>query len=87
MKADVMRPAFDLKLKYRVTILTRKEWIRGPGTLIAIKGLLWFTDGSRPPGGTGTAVWAIFGKKAQYLSRKIRYNFPDRDLRCLGLCL
>jgi hypothetical protein len=57
MKADVMRPAFDLKLKYRVTILTRKEWISRPGTLIAVKGLVWFADGSRPPEETGTAVF------------------------------
>jgi hypothetical protein len=56
-KADVMRPAFNLEPEYRVIILTRKEWIRGPGTLIAIKGLVWFTGGSRPPEGTGAAVY------------------------------
>ena len=56
MRADVMRPAFNLELKYSVTILNSKEWVRGPGTPTAVKGLLWFTDGSRTPGGTGAGV-------------------------------
>ena len=79
---------FNLELKFRVTMLTRKEWIRGPGTHTVVKGLVWFTDGSRTPGGTrGWSLWAIFGKKVQCLSRKIHYSFPGRDLRYLGLCL
>jgi len=36
---DVMRPVFNLEPKYRVTVLTREEWTRGPGTLPSVKGL------------------------------------------------
>jgi len=32
MEVDVMRPAFNLEPKYRVTMLTRDEWTRGHGT-------------------------------------------------------
>ena len=39
--------------KYRVTMMTREEWTRGPGTPPVIKGLVWFTDGSRMKEGTG----------------------------------
>jgi hypothetical protein len=44
---DVMRPAFNFEPKYRVTMLTREEWTRGPGTPSEVKGLVWFTDESR----------------------------------------
>jgi len=36
----VMRPDFNLELKYWVTMLTREEWTRGPGTPPVIKGLI-----------------------------------------------
>jgi hypothetical protein len=52
-----MRPAFNLEPKYRVTMLTREEWTRGPGTPPVIKGLLWFTDGSNMMEGTGAGVY------------------------------
>jgi len=47
MGDDVMRPAFNFEPKYRVTMLTKEEWNRGPGTTPAVKGLVWYTDGSR----------------------------------------
>jgi hypothetical protein len=52
IRADVMRPAFNLKPKYRVTMLTREEWTRGAGT---------------PPGcqgEPGRSLWTILGKEA-----------------------
>ena len=57
MEVDAMRPAFNLEPKYRVTMFTREEWTRGPGTPPVIKGLLWFTDESRTIEGTGTEVY------------------------------
>jgi hypothetical protein len=39
MGVGVMRPTFNLEPKYRVTMLTREEWIRGPGTPPVVKGL------------------------------------------------
>jgi len=76
MGIDFMRPALNLDHKYRVTMLTRQEWTRGPGTPPVVKGLVWFTDGSRAKERTGGWIlWANFGKKAQYLSRKACYSF------------
>jgi hypothetical protein len=44
---DVMRPVFNSLPKCRVTLLTREEWIRGPGTPPAVKGLVYYAHGSR----------------------------------------
>ena len=52
-----MRPVFMLEPKYAVTMLTREEWTRGPGTPPVVKGLFWFTDGSRTTEGTGARVY------------------------------
>jgi hypothetical protein len=52
-----MKPVFNLDPKYRVTMLTREEWTRGPGTPPVVKGLVWFTDGSRTVEGTGAGVY------------------------------
>ena len=37
-------PALNLENKYTITMLTREEWTRGPGTPSVVKGLVWFTD-------------------------------------------
>jgi len=52
-----MKPVFNLEPKYRVTLLTREEWTRGPGTPPAVKELIWYTDGSRTAEGTGEGVY------------------------------
>jgi hypothetical protein len=49
MGVNVMRPAFNLEPKYRVTMLTREEWTR-PRTPPVVKGLIWFTGGYRMKG-------------------------------------
>jgi hypothetical protein len=54
-----MRPAFNFEPKCRVTMQTREEWTRGPGTSPAVKGLVW------TPGGTGAEVYG------QSLGRKL----------------
>ena len=51
-----MRPTFNFESKYRVTMLTREEWTKGTGTPPVVKGLVWFTDGSRMEG-TRAAVY------------------------------
>jgi len=38
-------------------MLTREEWTRGPGTPPLIKGLVWFTDGSKMMEGNGAGVY------------------------------
>jgi len=52
-----MEPVFNLEPKCRVPILTREEWTRGPGRTPAVKGLIWFTDGSRTLEGTRAGVY------------------------------
>jgi hypothetical protein len=52
-----MRPVFNLEPKYRVTMLAREEWTRGPGTPPMAKGLIWFMDGSRTAEGNGAGVY------------------------------
>jgi len=56
MGVDVMRPAFNFEPKYRVNILTREEWSRRPGTPLVVKGLVWYTGGSRMKEGTEAGV-------------------------------
>jgi hypothetical protein len=57
MRVDVMKPVFNLEPKYRVTMLTREEWTGGPRTPLAVKGLVWFMDGSGTVDGTRTGVY------------------------------
>jgi hypothetical protein len=60
---DIMRPVFKLEPKYRVTVLTREEWTRGPGTAPVGKGIVCFTDRSRTAEGSGAGVSGhTFGK-------------------------
>jgi ribonuclease HI len=56
MGVDAMRPAFNFEPKYRVTMLTRKDWTKGTGTPPVVKGLVWFTDGSKMKEGTRAGV-------------------------------
>ena len=57
MGVDVMRPAFNLEPQYRVIMLTREDWTKATGNPPAVKGLVWFTDGSRMREGTRTGVY------------------------------
>jgi len=59
MRVDFMRPVYNLEPKYRVTMLTREEWTRGPGTPPAVKGLVWFTDRSRTAEGIGAGFYGL----------------------------
>ena len=52
-----MRPAFNLEPKYRVTMLPREDWIEGSGAPPEVKGLIWFTDGSKIREGTGDGIY------------------------------
>jgi len=56
MGLNVMRPEFNFKPKYRVTMLPREEWTKETGTPPVVKGLICFTDGSRMKKGTEAGV-------------------------------
>ena len=51
-----MSPVYTLEPRYRVTMLTREDWARSPGTPM-VKGLVWFTDDCG--GDRGEGLWAI----------------------------
>ena len=51
MGIDVMRPAYNFEPQYRVTLLTKEDWTKATGVPPAVKGLVWFTNGSRMKGG------------------------------------
>jgi hypothetical protein len=57
MRVDFMRPVFNLEPRYRVAMLAREEWARCPGTPPMVKGLIWYTDGSKTAEGTGAGVY------------------------------
>jgi hypothetical protein len=44
---DVMKPVYNFHPKYRITMLTREAWTTRPGTRPAVKGIDWYTDGSK----------------------------------------
>jgi len=52
-----MRPAFNPEPKYRVNMLTREDWTTGTGAPPTVKGLIWFTEGSKMREGTGAGVY------------------------------
>ena len=56
MEVDGMRPAFIFEPEYMVTMLTREECTRRPGTPVVVKGLVWCTDGTRMKEGTRAGV-------------------------------
>jgi len=84
MGVNVMKPVFNLKPKHRVTMLTREEWTRGTGTPPAVKGLIWFTDGSRTAEGNRAEV---YGQSAdRRLSISLGNMLHSFRLRCISLC-
>ena len=52
-----MRPAYNYEPQYRITLLTGEDWTKATGAPPALKGLFWFTDGSRMKGRTGAGVY------------------------------
>jgi hypothetical protein len=82
MGVDVMRSVYNLEPKYRVTMLAREEWTRGPGTPPVVKGFVWFTDGPRTAKGTGAGVYEHSVNRRLSISlRKIPRSFRLRYMR------
>jgi len=57
MRVDIMQPAHNFEPRYEVAMLTREDWTKTTAALTAVKGLVWFTDGSRTGKETGTGVY------------------------------
>jgi len=53
-------------------MLTREDWTKATGAPPAVKGLVWFTDGSKMREGTGAGVyWQLIGRRLSFsLGRK-----------------
>jgi hypothetical protein len=49
-------------------MLTRDDWTKGQGAPPEVKGLVWFTDGSKIKGGTGAGVYG------QSLKRRLSFS-------------
>jgi hypothetical protein len=64
----MMRPAFNFEPKYRVTMLTRKHCTKGTGTPPVVKGLVWFTDGSKMEG----TMAGVYGQSVGRLGFSLR---------------
>jgi ribonuclease HI len=58
-----MRPAYNCEPKYSVMMLTREEWTKGTGSPLVVKGLAWFTDGSKMQGGIRAGVYGQSEKR------------------------
>ena len=72
---DIMKPAFNLQRKYRVSMLTREEWTRGPLTPV-VKGLVCFNDGSRTMEVTGAVLYRkSLGRRLRISLKKTCYSF------------
>jgi hypothetical protein len=52
-----MSSVFNLEPKYRICMLTREKWTRGPGTFPVVTGLFWYTDGSGTRSGTRAGIF------------------------------
>jgi len=70
MGVDIMRPAYNFEPRYGFTMLTREDWTKATVAPPAVKGLVWFTDGSRTGvGDRGWSLRAIGRTKAQFFPR------------------
>jgi len=87
MGVDVMRPAFNFEPKYRVTMLTTEDCTKETGAPPAVKGLVWFTDGSKTREETGAGVYGqSVGRRLSFsLGRYV--SLSGRDICYLGACL
>jgi hypothetical protein len=70
MGVEVMKSVLNLEPKYRVTMLTREEWTRGPELLLRLKGSTGLQMGQDCGGDRGWDLWAICRQEAQNLSKK-----------------
>jgi len=76
MEVDVMWPAFNLEPKYRVIRLMREDWTKVTSAP-AVKGLVWFTDGSKMREGTRAGMYgqSVGRRLSFYLGRSSSSSF------------
>ena len=70
MGVDVMRPAYNFEPQYRVTMLTREDWTKATGAPPAVKGLIWFINGSKMREGNRAIVYGqLVGRRLSFYPR------------------
>jgi len=57
MGVNVMRPVYNSEPQNRVIMLMREDWTKATSAPPAVKGLAWYTDGSKMREGTGAGVY------------------------------
>jgi ribonuclease HI len=67
MGVEATWPTFNFEPNYRVTISHRDDWTKGPAAPPGVKGLVWFTDGSKMKEGTGAGIYG------QSVKRRLSY--------------
>ena len=76
MGVDFMRPIYNFEPQYRVTMLTRENWTKATGAPPAVKGLVWFTDGSKLRDGVGAGVYGqSVRRRLSFLLGRYTTNF------------
>jgi len=72
MGVDIMKPAYNFEPQYGVTMLTREDWTKATGAPPAVKGLNWFTDGSKMRKRTGAGVYGqSIGRSLSFFQTEI----------------
>ena len=66
MGIDAMRPAVNFEPKYRVTMLTKEDCTKVTGTPPVVKGLVWFTDGSKMEGPRAGVYGQTVGRRLSF---------------------
>ena len=62
-----MRPVYNFEPQYKVTMLTREEWTKATGAPPAVKGLAWYTGGSKMREGNGARVYGqLVGRRLSF---------------------
>lgn len=57
---DVIGTPFNFEPKFRVIMLTREAQTRGPKSPPAVKGRIWYKDGSKTWSGAGAGVYGQY---------------------------
>jgi hypothetical protein len=87
MGVEVMKPVFNLEPKYRVTMLTRENSTRGPGTPTAVKGLVCFMDGFRTVEGTGAGFYGQSANRTLSISLGKRATVFQAEVCAILACV
>jgi hypothetical protein len=86
MRADVMRPAYNFEPKYRVELLSRKDWTIGTGTPPLLRGMSGSQMGPGWRGRTGAGVYGQSNGRRLSLPLGQYASLSGRSVCHFGLC-